>query len=76
VQPEEVLKLIGSASRRYDTVRAALRYRSDGTTRRKIRERMARTEAGRRGRHLRRGRPHALLGASRRRGTRIRDGST
>jgi hypothetical protein len=48
VQPEEVLELIGSASRRYDTVRAVLRYRSDGTTRRKIRERMARTEAGRR----------------------------
>ena len=38
MQPEEVLELIGSASRRYDTVRAALRYRSDGTTRRKIRD--------------------------------------
>jgi hypothetical protein len=48
VQPEEVLELIHSAPERYDTVRAALRYRSDGTTRRKIRERMACTEAGRR----------------------------
>ena len=38
VQPEEVLKLIGSAPERYDTVRAALRYLGDGHTRNYIRE--------------------------------------
>ena len=48
MQPEEVLELIGSASRRFDTVRAALRYRGDGPARKEIRERMVRTEAGRR----------------------------
>ena len=48
MQPEEVLKLIGSAPERYDTVRAALRYRGDGPTKKEIRERIARTEAGRR----------------------------
>ncbi len=48
MEPEEVLELIGSASERYDTVRAALRYRADGPTRKEIRERIARTEAGRR----------------------------
>ena len=32
MQPEEVLELIGSAPQRYDTVRAALRYRGDGPT--------------------------------------------
>jgi hypothetical protein len=48
VQPEEVLELIGSASQRYDTVRAALRYRGDGVTKREIRECILRTEAGRR----------------------------
>ena len=48
MQPEEVLELIGSASQRYDTVRAALRYRADGPTRKEIRERIVRTEAGRR----------------------------
>jgi hypothetical protein len=31
VQPEEVLELIGSAPQHYDTVRAALRYRGDGS---------------------------------------------
>ena len=30
MQPEKVLRLINSAPRRYDTVRAALRYRGDG----------------------------------------------
>jgi hypothetical protein len=40
VQPEEVLELIGSAPERYDTVRAALRYRGDGPTKRGIRERI------------------------------------
>jgi hypothetical protein len=48
VQPEEVLKLIGSASQRYDTVRAALRYRGDGSARKEISERIASSEAGRR----------------------------
>jgi hypothetical protein len=48
VEPEEVLELIHSASERYDTVRAALRYRGEGATKRKIRERIASTEAGRR----------------------------
>ena len=42
MQPEEVLKLIGSASERYNTVRAALRYRGDGPTRKEIRERIER----------------------------------
>jgi hypothetical protein len=45
---EDVFELIGSASQRYDTVRASLRYRGDGITKRKIRERIASTEAGRR----------------------------
>ena len=31
MQSEEVLKLIGSAPKRYESVRAALRYRGDGT---------------------------------------------
>jgi hypothetical protein len=48
VDPEEVLELIGSASQRYDTVRAALRYRGDGPTHKEIRERIVRTEAGQR----------------------------
>ena len=30
MQPEEVLELMRSAPERYDTVRAALRYRGDG----------------------------------------------
>jgi hypothetical protein len=42
VQPEEVLELIGSATQRYDTVRAALRYRGDGPTKKEIRERIVR----------------------------------
>jgi hypothetical protein len=48
LEHEEVLELIGSASQRYDTVRAALRYRADGPTLKEIRERIARTESGRR----------------------------
>jgi hypothetical protein len=48
VQPEEVLKLIGSASERYDSVRAALRYGGDGPTRKEIRECIMRTKAGQR----------------------------
>jgi hypothetical protein len=42
VQPEEVLELIGSAPERYDTVRAALRYRGDGPTKKEIQERIVR----------------------------------
>jgi hypothetical protein len=45
VQPEEVLELIGSAAQRYDTVRAALRYRGDGATMRTLRDRYRATEA-------------------------------
>ena len=48
MQPEKVLKLIGSLSQRYDTVRAALRYRGAGPTHEEIRERTARTEKGQR----------------------------
>jgi len=48
VEPEEVLELIRSAPERYDSVRAALRYRGDGPTHKQIRERIASTEAGRR----------------------------
>ncbi len=48
MEAEEVLELIGSAARRYESVRAALRYRGDGPTHKEIRERIARTEAGRR----------------------------
>ena len=43
-----MLKLIGSARERYDTGRAALRYRGEGRTRKEIRERIASTQAGRR----------------------------
>ena len=48
MQPEKVLKLIGFASQRYDTVRAALRYRGAGPTHEEICERIARTEEGQR----------------------------
>ncbi len=48
MQPEEVLKLIGSAPQRYDTVRAALRYRGDGSARKEISERIRSSETGRR----------------------------
>ena len=48
MEPEEVLELIRSAPERYDTVRAALRYRGEGTVHKEIRERIVRTEAGRR----------------------------
>jgi hypothetical protein len=48
VEPEEALKLIGSASQRYDTVRAALRYRGDGPTIKALRERYLRSDARRR----------------------------
>ncbi len=48
MEPEEVLEMIRSASGRYETVRAALRYRGDGPTHKGIRERIAGSEAGRR----------------------------
>ena len=48
MQPEDVLDLIRSAPERYDTVRAATRYRGDGPTKKEIRERIVRAEAGRR----------------------------
>ena len=48
MQPEEVLELIRSASQRYDTVRAALRYRGDGPTIKALRERYLASEAYRR----------------------------
>ena len=48
MQPKEVLELMRSAPERYDTVRAALRYRGDGPTIKAVRERFLRSEAGRR----------------------------
>ena len=48
MKPEQVLELIGSAPKRYETVRAAMRYRGDGLVHKEIRGRIARTEAGRR----------------------------
>ena len=48
MEPEQVLELISSAPKRYDTVRAALRYRADGRVRREIRESIPRSEGGRR----------------------------
>ena len=48
MEPEEVLELIGSAPERYDTVRAALRYRGDGSAHKEISEHIRSTEAGRR----------------------------
>ena len=47
MEVEQALDLIGSASQRYDTVRAALRYRGDGAAHKEIRERIVCTEAGR-----------------------------
>jgi hypothetical protein len=48
VEPEEILELVHSASDRYESVRAALRYRGDGRVQREIRERIVGSEAGRR----------------------------
>ncbi len=48
MEPEEVLALIGSAPQRYETVRAALRYRGDRRTMKTIDERYFRSEAYRR----------------------------
>jgi hypothetical protein len=47
VQPEEVLELIRSAPERYDTVRAALRYRGEGPTIKALRGRYLASEVGR-----------------------------
>ena len=47
MKPEQVLELIGSAPKRYETVRAAMRYRGDGLVHKEVRGRIARTEAGR-----------------------------
>ena len=47
MEPEEVLKLIGSAPERYDSVRAALRYRGDGATIKALRDRYLASEAHR-----------------------------
>jgi hypothetical protein len=49
LEPKEVLELIRTAPERYESVRAALRYRGDGATQREIRRRLVRSEAGRRG---------------------------
>ncbi len=48
MQPEEVLELIRSAPERYETVRAALRYRGDGQAMAAVDERYLRSEAYRR----------------------------
>lgn len=48
MEPEDVLELIRSAPKRYDTVRAALRYRGDGLVHKEIRDRIVRSDAGRR----------------------------
>lgn len=48
MDPEEVLELMDDAEERYETVRAALRYRGDGPTMKLLR-RKARLEASRRG---------------------------
>jgi len=42
MEPEQVLELIRSAPQRYESVRAALRYRGDGTVRKEIRQRILR----------------------------------
>jgi hypothetical protein len=48
MEPEAVLELMSSAPRRYETVRAALRYRGDGPTIKVLRDRFSRSEAYRR----------------------------
>ncbi len=47
MEPEDVLELVRGAPERYDSVRAALRYRGDGSTIKAVRERFLRSEAGR-----------------------------
>lgn len=48
MDPQTVLELIRSAPERYDSVRAALRYRGDGPIIKAVRERFLKSEAGRR----------------------------
>ena len=48
LKPEEVLELIHTAPKRCQSVRAALRYRGDGSVQKEIRQRLVRSEAGRR----------------------------
>lgn len=48
MEPEEILELVHSASERYESVRAALRYRGDGPAIKEVRERFWYSEAGRR----------------------------
>lgn len=47
MQPQEVLALIHSAPKRFESVRATLRYRGDGTIIKALREEYLRSEAGR-----------------------------
>lgn len=47
LQPEEVLELMRSAPQRYETVRAALRYRGDGAAIKAARDRYLASELGR-----------------------------
>ena len=47
MEPEQVLDLIRSAPERYDTVRAALRYRGDGRTIKAACDRYLASELGR-----------------------------
>ena len=48
MKPEAVLDLIRSAPKRYDTVRASVRYRGEGSTIKMVRERFLHSEAHRR----------------------------
>ena len=48
IDPEAVIELMSSAPQRYETVRAALRYRGDGPAIKALRERFSRSEAHRR----------------------------
>jgi hypothetical protein len=48
VDLEEALRLMHDAPERYESVRAALRYRGDGPTIKAVRDRFLRSEAGRR----------------------------
>ena len=48
LEPQEVLELMHSAPERYDSVRAALRYRGDGPTIKAVREQYLRSETHRR----------------------------
>jgi hypothetical protein len=45
LKPEEVLEFIHTTPERYESVRAAMRYRGDGPTIKTVRERFARSDA-------------------------------